>query len=74
MSFGGKPNGQEDFFGAACEAGPALQPLRLPGRELCSPGALPGEGESIAPVNPPRCPWQEATSLLNIWLLVPAHS
>lgn len=49
--FGGKPK-YRTIFPAACEAGPALWSPWLSGREMCFPGSLPLEGESIAPVKP----------------------
>lgn len=60
------------IFQAACEAGPALWPPWLSGRQMCSPGTLPLEWESITPMNPLPCPWWEATFAPDICLLVPA--
>lgn len=60
------------IFEAASEPGPALWPPWLPGREMFFPGTLPSERESVALVNLLPCPWPEATSVLSIWLLLPA--
>lgn len=60
------------IFEAAYKPGPALWPPWLSRREMFFPGALPSERESVALVNLLPCPWREATSVLSIWLLVPA--